>query len=321
MPVSPSTDNFTIGKGRVIFDGRDLGNVTGFSQNITIEKLEHLSSRSGMKNVDKEIPTQTTVLLKFTVDEMSVENVADGMFGDIQKITQPVGDITGQITAKANRNYILTNTADATRKFNVGVHKLTHGVVTDGPFVVGDAISNGEGTPSTADVIAVGSNYVYVKNVSGSFSSGDTITEAGSSPVASATLTTDQSFEDDLIVKVGSTIMTKDEDYDFDGLSGRIRIIPGGAINDDDVVIWEGSCLAKTYSKLTGLSRTNVVGPLEFVPDVPEGTNIEMNYPNVSLTPTGDFNFISDELITIEFEAKVLKKGSTYMEGYVDDIV
>ena len=64
MPVSPSTDNYYVGKGKISFKAtgaptfRDLGNVTELETTPNLTTLEHFSSREGVKKKDKEVVTE-----------------------------------------------------------------------------------------------------------------------------------------------------------------------------------------------------------------------------------------------------------------------
>jgi len=76
------TRDYTLGKGKMLFkkDGedfyRDLGNAPAFTLNVTIDKLEHFSSRSGISVKDLEVITQMTVGGSFTLDEANGENLS-----------------------------------------------------------------------------------------------------------------------------------------------------------------------------------------------------------------------------------------------------
>lgn len=104
MAVSPNTDNYTLGKGIVYFNRktaagiytgeRDLGNAPAFSFNIALEKLEHFSSRGGLKAKDKDIISQITPGCSFTLDEISAENLALLTLAEIEEITQAGETIT-----------------------------------------------------------------------------------------------------------------------------------------------------------------------------------------------------------------------------------
>jgi hypothetical protein len=99
MATSPSTDNYTLGKGIVYFNKkdsttglytgeRDLGNAPAFTFNIAIEKLEHYSSRGGLRAKDKEIISQITPGVSFTLDEINAENLALLTLADVTTVTQ-----------------------------------------------------------------------------------------------------------------------------------------------------------------------------------------------------------------------------------------
>jgi len=82
MPTSPNVNNYHIGKGIVSFKEtgesvfRDLGNAPSFVYTPTIEKLEHFSSREGVKTKDFTAITQVAATIKVTIDEITGENLA-----------------------------------------------------------------------------------------------------------------------------------------------------------------------------------------------------------------------------------------------------
>ncbi len=99
MQTNPSTDNYTLGKGVVYFNRydftnseytgeRDLGNAPAFAFNISLEKLEHFSSRGGLKAKDKEIISQITPGVVFTLDEVSAENLALLTLAELETVEQ-----------------------------------------------------------------------------------------------------------------------------------------------------------------------------------------------------------------------------------------
>ena len=83
MPASPSVQNYHIGKGIVSFkeaDGAatfvDLGNAPSFVYTPTVEKLEHFSSREGVKTKDFTAITQAGATIEMTLDEITPEALA-----------------------------------------------------------------------------------------------------------------------------------------------------------------------------------------------------------------------------------------------------
>jgi len=81
MPTSPSVQNYHIGKGVVSFKEvgqstyRDLGNAPSFVYTPAVEKLEHFSSREGVKTKDFSAITQISATIKVTLDEITGENL------------------------------------------------------------------------------------------------------------------------------------------------------------------------------------------------------------------------------------------------------
>ena len=105
MALSPNTENFTLGKGVVYFNRknlttnayegeRDLGNAPAFSYTMSLEKLEHYSSRGGLKAKDKEIISQVTPTIAFTLDEVTAENLALLTLANITTVAQAAATVT-----------------------------------------------------------------------------------------------------------------------------------------------------------------------------------------------------------------------------------
>jgi hypothetical protein len=98
MPVSPSIQNYHIGKGIVSFqeDGApdfvDLGNAPSFVWTPNVEKKEHFSSREGVKTKDFTAITQTGATIKMTLDEINGDNLAIFTLGE--KGTDTDGNVT-----------------------------------------------------------------------------------------------------------------------------------------------------------------------------------------------------------------------------------
>jgi hypothetical protein len=88
MTDSPSITNYQIGKGVVSFKKngestfRDLGNVPSFEFTPEIEKLEHFSSREGVKSKDRVVVLSKSGTLKLELEEITAENLALAVLGD-----------------------------------------------------------------------------------------------------------------------------------------------------------------------------------------------------------------------------------------------
>ena len=69
---------------------RHLGNCTAFTLNVESETLEHLSSRTGVRSVDKEIILSQKVGVSMTLDELNYQNLALFLSGTATKaVTNP----------------------------------------------------------------------------------------------------------------------------------------------------------------------------------------------------------------------------------------
>jgi hypothetical protein len=79
--MTASVNNYRIGKGIVYFKKEggsyvDMGNCPTFEFTPAIEKLEHNSSRQGVKSVDKTVVLSKKGTLKIVLDEWTKENIA-----------------------------------------------------------------------------------------------------------------------------------------------------------------------------------------------------------------------------------------------------
>ena len=89
-PLNPSTELYTLGKG-VLWIAEwsggspgayaDVGNCPKMEVEITVEKLDHFSSRSGAKNKDKSVVIERGYKVNFDLDEKSNKNLAMFLLG------------------------------------------------------------------------------------------------------------------------------------------------------------------------------------------------------------------------------------------------
>src|SRR4051812_34311615 len=80
MPTSPDTDNYFIGKGIAKFTPtggilRDLGNAPEVELTPNVDKLDHFSSRSGVKKKDRTVVVTKGMALRVVLDEITVQNL------------------------------------------------------------------------------------------------------------------------------------------------------------------------------------------------------------------------------------------------------
>jgi len=109
MATPASTNNYSIGKGAmsvatwtsgVVGAYSAMGNCPSIEFEPTIERLEHYSSLSGLRNRDKYPVVQTSYTLTFDCDEIAAVNLAKFLLG-----TQDGEDILG--LQNVNQEYAL----------------------------------------------------------------------------------------------------------------------------------------------------------------------------------------------------------------------
>lgn len=127
----PSTENLYLGRGSIElavinpttykpYDFRMIGNANAFSLNLETEKLEHQSSRSGVRTVDREIILQQKVGVSITMDEvMNFDNLAVFLSGQAEKgvanaaAAGNFSDVLQVSAAKKGRSFSLVTAAGA----------------------------------------------------------------------------------------------------------------------------------------------------------------------------------------------------------------
>lgn len=104
--------------------------------------------------------------------------------------------------------------------------KLTHGTVTDGPFEVGETVTEGV-SGATGEIVALDTTYVKIKNVFGTFGT-EEIT--GGTSGATATVTTAGTYAEVI------SGVTFDSLYDFSLSSDQVLVV---VVNSDETEILE----------------------------------------------------------------------------------
>ncbi len=331
MSVSPSTDNYTLGKGVVYFNKkdqisalyggeRDLGNAPAFAFNIALEKLEHFSSRGGLKAKDKEIISQITPGITFTLDEVNKENLALLTLAEINEKTQTAGGASAEtVTAHLGKRSDLAHR-------EIGHYALTYDAGTV-IFVVGETVSGATGVGTVvalADGSDVTTGTLYIALTTAGFVDDEAITGSGTGAAAVDSLTGE-------VLQSGVVILVQDDadtitylpgkegtgNYQVntdlkDGAIGRILInadqtTPSDAIAENDVLHVTYGFFDASYTEIQAFKETQIEGTLRFVSDNPAGTQQELEVWRCSLTPTGDTSMIGDDWSTLGFTGEILK--------------
>jgi hypothetical protein len=254
---APNVLNYMIGKGTFYFDRFDadgnstgelhLGNGPSFAETPTMENLDHFSSMEGLKMKDLSVITQAGITLKFTLDEINVENLNLAFLGDgVEYFTQDAGNqVNEPITARVGRFIKLSR-----RSFAAGSVNVTN----------------------------VAGTITYVEGV----------------------------------------------DYEVDYLSGRIFIIIGGTIADNQVLHVDYTYNAANIPIVNPITNTEMIGLVRFKGNCVHGAHYEIVHWRVKLNIEGDINFIGDEWATIAFNAEVLADNEKHPDepyGQIFDLL
>ena len=131
MPTSPNVNNYHIGKGIVTFKETgstgspvDIGNAPSFIYTPTVTKLEHFSSREGVKVKDFTAVTQAGATIKLTLDEITADNLAMFLLGEVD-VTVP-----GAITIAAMKKIEFVGTMQVTGTNDIGQQVDWTGIVS-----------------------------------------------------------------------------------------------------------------------------------------------------------------------------------------------
>jgi hypothetical protein len=105
----------------------------------------------------------------------------------------------------------------------------------------------------------------------------------------------------------GLTTYTENTDYTIDLLIGRIFVVDGGSISEDEELLVDYDYESTSYPVINPASASPVQGFLRFVGDPDQGPKYEAEFWKAKLKCTSDINFISDDWGTLEFEAELQK--------------
>ena len=114
-----------------------------------------------------------------------------------------------------------------------------------------------------------------------------------------------------------TTTYVEDVDYSLEAAGGRIYIIPGGAISDDDVLHIDYTPTANTRTRIIS-SDQSIDGALRFLSNNPKGDRNDHFFPKVQLTPNGDYALKGDEWQQLSFAVEILKLDDATSPHYVD---
>lgn len=322
---SPNPSNYTLGKGVLYFDQfddngnltgeRDLGNAPELQFNMSVDMLDHFSSRSGISSKDKQVTKMITPTFTFSLDEFSDENLSMLFYGDMADSVQ---------AAASNLSAVLPTAVKPAHYYDLGKRKIggykvvvayeAGKTATDLPDDAVVTNTSGGATNTWQVITAIGTN-VYLKNKAGTgLAAGDVyvgttkIATIAAAPVFAA---------NSIIIKEGSAYFESGTEFTVDAALGRILIGAATTMVGGGTAFF--SCEAETVSKINAVTNRTLKGKIRFVSDNPEGSQYSFQAWNCSLKPNGDTAFISDTWAAVKFTCEILldkvnHPDSPYME-------
>lgn len=324
MPISPDTDNYSLGKGIVYFNklvsgaylgARDLGNTPALTLSVAMDKLDHWNQRSGLRSKDKTVITELTPTVTFQLDEINVENIALMFMADKTEVVQSATEgLTMNIPSSlANRYY-------DTGYRGIGVWTLPYDALSGGPFEIGEVVS---GATGTGTVLRDSGTMLYVAISVAGFVDDETITGAASSATASVDSSNGEIWvTDDAVVRDGTSVFyDKTTDFTVDSVTGRIFLVDGTGIADATDIDVDFGCSAVTYTRIGAFQETVIEGLLHFIPNNPVGPNMELKIWRVDLTPDGEIGMIGDDWQLLPFTGEILKDETGHPTSPYMDVI
>lgn len=119
-------------------------------------------------------------------------------------------------------------------------------------------------------------------------------------------------------VKVGATTKTVTTDYTVDLTLGRVYIVVGGGIADDDVVLVTYTKAAVSREVIKSASGATIDGALKWVAKNPKGPVRDVYFPSCRLSPNGEFQLLGDEWQAMSFNIDIQKLNDATESIYID---
>jgi hypothetical protein len=124
------------------------------------------------------------------------------------------------------------------------------------------------------------------------------------------------------VTNVAGTITYVDGvDYEVDTTIGRVLIITGGTIAENQVLHVDYTYDACNIPTIKPITNTKVEGLIRFVGNCTHGSDFEIVHWKVKLAASGDINFISDEWAQMEFTAEVLSDAANHPDSPFGEII
>lgn len=303
MALTSTADNIRYGGTGRAYAGAvagssfdDLGDLENFTvtPSVTTEKLK--TNRNAAKATILEVETERSVELNFGLREMSNENLKMALLADtINTANQSASYVYQTDPTLVDDLYIDLG------HLNVFSTKLT-GTIT-GTLTVGDTVTGGTST-ATGKVAFVGSGYVELVNVAGTFQASEQVYNVADTDYI--TPTGIETLEDVVVTDVtGATRRVQGTDYSLDPDYGYIRQLSTGTTAATDVVSYDYEEVDKSY--LWSMAASSVQKKLIFVSDKDDqGPRQRWTFHKVQINLNGDFPLIGSGAAILNVTATVL---------------
>ncbi|KWT81143.1 hypothetical protein [Candidatus Magnetominusculus xianensis] len=290
-----------IGSGDLYIDVLDAGgNRTGELSagnarvfNINAAKVDKKDMKGMMRSnfgkTIKSIITKYEQSLKFTLTDFSIANLALAFMGAAATVAQSAGTVTNEaVTARAGKYVKLAKSEILTTPSDVVVS-----AVTPAPWSAATVYALGDyAKPTTPNA------YRYECTTPG--------TSDSTEPVWPTTV--GQTVTDGTAVWTCRKLTyTKTTDYEIDYVLGRIAAVQGGAITDGQSLEVDYSHGAATVNTIFLSTNQKIEVFIRLVGhDIANDRNINLELYKVSLSPSGDVEFVKEDYATLEFTGDIL---------------
>ena len=111
LPLNTHKNSYVFGRGKIYIDlstpaatkpASASWQLPGFTLTVASEKFEHFSSTSGLRKKDLSVVTSVNFNAKITCDDVSSDNLALFLGGDVASVSQVATPVTGEAIVVKN---------------------------------------------------------------------------------------------------------------------------------------------------------------------------------------------------------------------------
>jgi hypothetical protein len=280
--------------GGTSFD--DLGDLETLSFALTVTSEKVKTNRNAAKATILEVETDREASLTFGLREMSNNNLKMALLADtVNTLNQTASYVYQTDPTLVDDLYIDLG------HLNVSSTKLT-GIIT-GTLAVEDTLT-GETSGATGKIAFVGSGYVEIVNVVGTFQASEQVYNVEDTDYI--TPTGIETLEDVIVTDVtGASRRIQGTDYTLDPDYGYIRQLSTGTTAATDVISYDYATVDKQY--LWSMASSSVQKRLIFVSDKDDqGPRQRWTFHKVQINFNGDFPLIGAGAAILNITATVL---------------